>query len=468
MSFKDFIQKNKENGLATFTEEELESEQQRRKMNENIFPLEVFHPKTKPFINALNQSYDLHRSYIGLAILSSYSTAIGTAYTVSTNGKDEIFLPVWGCLLGLSSSGKSLSINKAYEPLKKIQDEFNLNWDIETQGITMDQMARKNMPQLLYRDIQTPTLIRYVIPDNPKGLCKIADELLEWVNGMNPAARNKDGTDEQFWLSTWNCTQYDAVRSGKQKFVNKRPFVNIVGGTQYDVLPNFFSKNRDTTGFIFRLLFAIDDRNKIIEIDPHYDMAKEVSDPHENVLRTLYQKLKVESTEEIPGKCILTREAVDVYHGWVRTHVRKINEMEDLKQRELQSGIFGKIKEYALRFSAILHLTDVTFDNSEREWVNYKPQEFVSSDVMHRAIKLAQYFHFSAETSYERVQKQRYAPHDAIVCANLLRKLDKRFSLMQIAGILYNKETEANKSKVKRNLKKWMFEYPWLFNSKER
>jgi hypothetical protein len=470
-TWKQYIQNN-ENGLATFTDDEIEAERQKREQGSNLFPLDVFNPKIAPFINALAQNYDIHRAYIGLCLLSAYSTAIGTAYTVATNETDRIYLPIWGCLLGLSSSGKTLAINKIYGPLNKIQDQFNRQWDEETHGLSDDGIKKAHMHQLIYRDIFTPTLVRYVIPDNPKGLCKMADELLEWINGMNPGSKTgRDGIDEQFWLSVWNCTQYDAVRSGKQKFVCKRPFINIIGGTQYKVLPDFFAKNRDTSGFIFRLLFAIDDRSKMAEVDPYFQMPKEWAAPHEHSLEFMYRELAMPDSEEEPGRCILTHDAINLYHSWVRTSVKAINEMEDIDDRELQAGIFGKTKEYCLRFAALLHISDKVLNADMPENI-YKARlskiEYIDVMTLHRAMKLAQYFHKSSEIAYERVKKQRYAPHDAIVCANLMRKIDKRFSLMQIAGVIYGNETEANKSKLKRNLKKWMFEYSWLFNTRER
>jgi hypothetical protein len=471
MSLKDFMAlKSKENGLATFSDNDIDAEQQRRAMQENIFPLDVFHPKIKPFINALAKHYDLHRSYIGLCLLSAYSSGIGTAYTVSTNGKDRIYLPVWACLLGLSSSGKTLAINKIIDPLKKIQDEYNLEWDDRTKMMTDDQIRRETMPTLMYRDIFTPTLVRYVIPDNPKGLCKMADELLEWINGMNPGQRGKDGTDEQFWLSVWNCTQYDAVRSGKQKYVCKRPFINIIGGTQYKVLPHFFEKNRDTSGFIFRLLFAIDDRSKIAEVDPHFEMPKEWQSPHDHCINFLYRQLPVTSTEEEPGMCLLLYDAIRIYHTWVMKKVKEINDLEDVEERELQAGIFGKTKEYTLRFAALLHITDKVYDSDQAESilsVNLNKQEYISAATLERALKLAEYFHRSSEIAYERVKKQRYAPHDAMVCANLLKRLDKRYSLTDIAEVIYGGRTASAISKLRRNMKKWYVDYYWLFNTKK-
>jgi hypothetical protein len=468
ISYRAF--KQKENGLATFTDEEIEAEKLKREQTENIFPLDVFHPKMAPFINALAKHYDIHRAYIGLALLSAYSTAIGTAYTVSTNETDRIYLPLWGCLLGLSSSGKTLAINKIYGPLNRIQDQYNREWEESTFGLSDDGIKKAHMAQLIYRDIFTPTLVRYVIPDNPKGLCKMADELLEWINGMNPGSRSgKDGIDEQFWLSVWNCTQYDAVRSGKQKFVCKRPFINIIGGTQYKVLPAFFDKNRDTSGFIFRLLFAIDDRSKMAEVDPYFQMPKEWSAPHEHCLEFLYRQLAMPDSEEEPGRCILTHDAIKMYHAWVGDSIKAINQIEDVEDRELQAGIFGKTKEYCLRFAALLHVSDKVLEADMPESTysaRLSKTEYISESTLARAKKVAQYFHKSSEIAYARVQKESYAPHDARLLAQIMRNHPEK-SMKQHAKTVYGADTEANRKKLERNYKKWVLNFPKLWNAKK-
>src|SRR5690606_37187291 len=112
-----------------------------------------------------------------------------------------------------------------------------------------------------------------------KGLIKYSDELLEWINGMNQLTK-KEGTDEQFWISSWNCTKYSDIRSGKQKFVIRRPFVNVIGGAQYSVLSRMLSKDRDTTGFIFRLLLALPEVDKIAEPDPSFEVPREMYERH--------------------------------------------------------------------------------------------------------------------------------------------------------------------------------------------
>src|SRR5690606_25830975 len=113
----------------------------------------------------------------------------------------------------------------------------------------------------IYRDAHIPTLVRYVLPDNPKGVSKHSDEIMEWLNGMNQLSK-KEGTDEQIWLSTWNGRSYSGIRSGVDTSVLHRPCVNVVRGIQPTVTCRLYAEDRGSSGFIFRLLFAVPEKVK--------------------------------------------------------------------------------------------------------------------------------------------------------------------------------------------------------------
>lgn len=474
----DDNKEKRKTALAAANTDDLRKELNKREMSENIFPLEIFHPAVKPLIEAMVQHYDLDRGYIGLGMFSAYSTAIGTSFCVSTNGQDKVYLSVWGCLLGLSSSGKSLTLNKCYEPLFDIQNEFDRDWTERTEGKSEGEIRDSHMPTALFMDAHIPTLIRWILPDNPKGVAKIADELLEWINGMNPSAKGgKDGTDEQFWIRTWNCAPAYVTRSGKQKTVLRRPFVNILGGTQYGILHNFFAKNRDVTGFIFRLLFAIDDRQKIAEIDPDYSMPREFTEQHHKLIKLLYEKFDVQSTDDAPNTCVLGKEAVQVYRLWVNANIKRINAMENVNDKDIQSGIFGKIKEYALRFAAILYITDKAFDALAKTdtpdyfTIGLAGETLVPKQYMERALLACNYFYKTATIAYQRVQKQMYAPAEAITVATLFTKANMSYGKMgeKLYGdATSDKDRQRKAKRAERVTKKYIAEYPWLFNAKMR
>lgn len=449
--------------LSAFSMDELKEELLKRDQTPNVFPLDVFPDPLKPFITCLNKQYDIPRSFVGLSLLSAYSTAIGTSYAVTTNGRDLIHLPVWAALVGISSSGKTIALNNAYGPLLEIQKDFDLQWESKTAGLSLEQINRCKLDTVVYRDAHIPTLVKSVLPDNPKGVVKMSDELLEWINGMNQLSK-KEGTDEQFWISSWNCTNYSGIRSGKQKFVIPKPFVNVIGGAQYSVLPRMFSKDRDTTGFIFRLLFALPDSDKIAEPDPAFEIPDEWSNRHKDVIKRLYTDLPVHYADDLPKRCRLSADALKVYSAWTKSKIKTINALGDIDERDIHSGILGKIKEYSLRFAAILHLIDrALIPQYGHDFVTaFRNDEAITSETMERSLRLAEYFYTSASHIYYKVQTSMTAPAEVLIAATMM-KMGK--DAREMAEAYYGTSTDKDKLRMWRQVKKWIKEYPKVFNA---
>lgn len=463
-NFSKFL--NGGSGLATFSKDQIRDEILQRERNNNPFPLHVFNEKIKPFLDALNKMYDLPPSYIGLGMLSAYSTAIGTAYRLDTGNSDYIFLPVWGCICGISSSGGTTVINKVFEPLDEIQREFDAAWIEKTFGLSLDKINLQRIDTVVARDSHLATLVKSVLPDNPKGIIKVHDELLEWTNGMNQLSK-KEGTDEQFWNSAWSCANYSGIRSGKQKFVVERPFVNVIGKAQYSILARFFAKDRDTTGFIFRLLFAMPDVDKISQRETDFIMPKEWTELHARTLRKLYKDLPVDNADKDFKICRLNQAAKKLFDIWQVEKVTAINAMTSINDKNIQSGIFGKIKEYALRFAAILHVSDKCFDADLGGdfCVMFKGEETISGETMSKAIELADYFLQSAKEVYELVQNSTFAPPHVLQTAYLFKK---KVPYSEIGEMLYGEKCDKNKVRARRQVMIWIKEYPRVFGSLAR
>lgn len=461
-NFKKFLAAGT-SSVATASDEEIMTEINKRDRTINPFPLDVFNDQIKPFITCLNKHYDIPRSFIGLTLLTAYSTAIGTAYCVTSNRSDLIFLPVWGALTGISSSGKSLVITKCFHKLNEIQQQFDIEWEQKTQGLSSDKIIQQKIETVIYRDSHIATLVKSVLPDNPKGVIKYSDELIEWINGMNQLSK-KEGTDEQFWISSWNCTNYSGIRSGKQKFIVRRPFTNVIGGMQYRVLHKLFAKDRDTTGFVFRLLFALPELDKIAEPDLGFQMPSEVQGVHDLCLDRLYKSLPIIDASDDIRKCVLLPEATILYNKWTKDRILKINSIQELDDRDIHSGILGKIKEYAIRFAAILHLVDRALDPKfgNEFYTNFKIEEYINEGTMERALRLADYFYASAVEVFEIVQKSLNAPAEVLATAFMVKRGK---SYAEIGEMLYGSKNNCNKVKASRAVKKWINDYPRVFGA---
>lgn len=439
----------------------LEDELENRELKA-VFPLEVFHPAIKPFIQLLHKELDLPRPYIGLAMLTAYSSAIGTAYAIKS-GQDHMYLPVWGCMEGMSSSGKSLALNMILRPLQKLQLKLDREWDQDVQYMTPDEIRHKHMEVCMFRDVHMATLTRTVMPDNPKGVTKMADEILEWINGMNSLSK-KEGTDEQFWLSTWDCAPYSGIRSGKDKFTLPRPFVNVVGGVQPSVTYKLFAKDRDVTGFIFRLLFAVPPQTRIAQPNSMFTMPSELEDLHAKALMVMYNNLKVEDGYQEPKVLTFTAEAAKEIEIWRTTKVVRINHMTEPRDKEIHAGILGKIYTYAKRFAALLKIADRVY---ERGILN--EHLVIDIETVDRALKLAEYFYESAAIVSDRVQTKVTAPAHILRWASMVQS-GLSFHEMGLREYRNQREVtpDAGAKRMSRNIKKAIKEYPNVFKATEK
>lgn len=123
-SYRDFKERKKR-GLSTQSVDDMLEEIKQREKTANPFPLEVFHPNIKPFIDMIHEHYDIPRSFIGLSMLTAYSTAIGNGYYLSNKKLGAMPLTIWASLVGMSSSGKSVIMKQIFDPLAEIQKDFS-------------------------------------------------------------------------------------------------------------------------------------------------------------------------------------------------------------------------------------------------------------------------------------------------------------------------------------------------------
>lgn len=453
-------------GLETSSDKELESVLSDRATQGNRYPMEVFNSALSPFLNDMIDKFDIPPCFVGTNLIHAYSTAIGSAYAVSTNGESKDYMTVWCCLNGRSSSGKSLSYDIIHAPIFKMQRDLEAKWDYETQGLDGMEIKDKHIKMIMFRDIQVATLLRSILPDNPKGMCKYVDEIMEWFNTMNPGRSGKEGSEEQFWLSAWSCKPYSGVRAGKQVFAVPRPYIPVCGGIQPKILYKMFMNDRDITGFVFRILFATPNVHRIAMGDRSYRIPKEYTDIHHKAIISLYKDLPVKNSYEDPKLCIMDKEANAEYEAWRNQRALAINALADMDDGEIQSGILGKLSDYAIRFAGILRMMDKAIEvTSTGNDAKYYKEEKIDREVMKRALKLLDYYFQTAVDAYNLVAKKVTAPDEVMTFANM-RKANKTFQEIaaEVWGDKENTKSGGNKARIK--YQEYLKQYPKVFGAK--
>jgi hypothetical protein len=454
-SYRDFKERKKA-GLPTQSVDEMLEEIKLREKTANPFPLDVFHPHIKPFIELIHDHYDVPRSFIGLSMLTAYSTAIGNGYYLTNKKLGSMPLAIWGAIVGISSSGKSLAMSQIFSPLEKIQEDFSADWEANGEQLKEEERKAYPLKKLIFNDIQISTLVRSVLPDNKKGMIKFSEEILEWIQGMNPNNKS-EGNEEQFWLKCWDGKSHQITRSAKQETFIKNMFINNFGSIQPTVLHKLFKNERATTGFIFRFLFAVPDEHRIALPSLDFDMPQQLQDLHSRSINTMYKALWVNELDDI-RKCILSPRAIRTFDVWRTAKINRINSFDSVEERNLQGGIYGKISAYTMRIAAILHISDKAYNHE-----TFEQEEIIQEDTIERAIRLGDYFFNSAYETNNLANEHISAPVDVVRVATLWT-IGKSYS--QIAALQYeNLPPVAGKKKVERMVRKYLPIYPRLFRA---
>jgi hypothetical protein len=250
-----------------------------------------------------------------------------------------------------------------------------------------------------------------------------------------------------------------------------RPFVNVIGGTQYSLLGKLFGSERGTTGFIYRLLFAVPSMDKVPDIDPDFIMPMEFYNIHDLMLRAMFFHLPVDDCYDQPKQCVLSTSARLEYNKWKKDKHNLINNTEDFGKKELIAGIFGKIQEYSLRFAAILSIAELACQHRHKltDSTDYFTRNMcfplsisISSEMMAKGIKLAEYYMESAQRVTKMVNHKIYAPYDVMIAAHLVRAGK---SYMDIAYAITGERSETRKKQMQRQIQKWITEYPKVFGA---
>ncbi len=456
---------------ANISTEVLQEEIDRRKERPFRFPLEVFPQQLQPMIDQMidKDKLDLIPEFVGLALLRCYSVAIGTGYAVKTSFPKPLCLAIWGTFVGISSSGKSAVQGIVDMPLHKMQDEFDRDFQLECEGRSNDEIMRLSKKTVVLRESRMATILSSVLPQNPKGILKDSDEILEFINGMNAGNKNGVGNEEEIWMAAWNGQKYNKQLAGNKYYNIPKMFASVAGGIQPGILWKMWQKDRGVTGFVFRFLFALPQIDKKTNKNILFEMDETTLINHEKCCQFLYKQLEVDG--ENPSKLlILNYDAKVKLNTWMKERTFQMNQVEDITERNKLGGIQGKMDEYVYRIAGILAVMHYGFEQMNNQTFTGFPNELhINLEIMNKAIAVTDYFEEAAKRCCEIVDKNLVASDEAIMVANMTKA---NYELWKIGERIF--ETKALTAQDKKNLAertrklrdKLKKEYPGVFGAK--
>ena len=364
------------------------------------FPLFAFPAKMQSFITTAKETLNFPIPYTASSMLLVFSLAIGNTRVLKVKDGWIIKPIMFLALVGEAGANKSHPISFVLKPVLRINHE-NLDqyrkdladYRRQLSSGTGAAMEKPKARQIIVSDITAESLID-VHRNNPRRLCLYCDELVGWVESFN---RYRRGGDEQMWLSIYSGEPLCVNRKSSDDILSiASPFIDVIGTIQPEVLTETFSGNRQSNGFLYRILQARTDGNtKLLWNEKGFPPALE----HywEKVVRWTIAACDQEfDVFETPSEYHFSADAAFRIRDWQNGQ----EEILESAGTSAQIEAFRKIQDYALKFALILHTME------EADKGKKLPIE-IDVETTEKAIILAEYFNRTASLALEDIEERK-------------------------------------------------------------
>src|SRR5690606_4361631 len=235
------------------------------------FPIDIFPQPIQTYISECSATLNSNVDYMGCSLIWLISLCLGNSMKIEIKkGWNEIGT-VWMAVVGKAGIGKTPSISNIIFPLEKQNNREIANYIKEYEKFehyeSLTNKEKKEHPeitkplkkQFIANDITMEALISlHQENDNSVGVFK--DELAGWFKDMN---KYKQGSDLEFWLSTWSGKSVNLNRITRAGSFVASPMIPILGGIQPSIFNTFYTEENKDNGFMDRMLLSYPD----LEVD---------------------------------------------------------------------------------------------------------------------------------------------------------------------------------------------------------
>lgn len=417
------------------------------KMQESAFPLDVFPVQIRTIILKMHEYLNFPIDYTACSMLCAIATGIGNTHILRFKKGWYVKYIMYMALVGRPGSNKSHPLKAAFKPffdfdreqfqkfageLRNYERIMNLSRKERTaQGYDICP-APPIRTRFLVSDITQEAMAK-AISENPRGICLFMDELQGWINNFT---RYNKGSEEQFYISLFNGSNYMSDRKGSMNNIHiDNPFSNIIGTIQPEILADTFKGSKSNNGFTDRILFAIPQMQ-----DKPYWAEDDMDTAYYNEWDRIISKLirmemsKDESNHAVPIILEYEPEArnriMEWQHRWA--------DMSNAEESDRKRSIYSKFETYIHRFCLAIQLGKWLCDEA--------PKDRIDIDTVDKVVKLVEYFKDTALQVLSMIQSE-LAPRQQ----ELLDLLPEQFTRAE--GLKIAEQLELSASTYDRFLK---------------
>lgn len=318
-------------------------------------PLHLLPDEVQNIVNAYHSALNYPKEYTAASMLYAASVAIGnTCRAVVKEGWEETAV-IFLCLVGNPGIGKTAPLRAATEPLRQ--------HDADSYRVYRQELAAYKANEKLPKDqrdnnIQPPVFIKYLMSDatpealtakhmdNLRGIGYCVDELAAWFKNFN---RYNTGSEQEMWLSIYSGIPLNIDRKTADPIHISHPFVSVAGTIQQGILPAMGGEDRESNGFIDRILFVAPDGIKKEYWNDNQLPAEAPAQWHTIIKGLLSLASAIaDNGDEYPLELRFTMEAQDIINAWQRKNTDRCNADESY------AAIGAKMEIYAIRLALIM------------------------------------------------------------------------------------------------------------------
>jgi hypothetical protein len=408
------------------------------------FPIEAFPVEIQYFITELYAKKAIPIDYTCGAILAAFSTAIGKKFSLKHDNYYN-YAGLWIAIVGNSGTNKTEPMRICFEPLKNHDSKLYETYLNQLEEFENYEASNKREQKNLTK-VSAPLFKSYVLDDvtiealyeclyaNDSGLCLHQEELIGFI--MDLERYGNKSTITKF-LSFWSNITFSYVRKLKKQRIEK-PFVNIAGGIQPDLLKTLAGANRSKDGTINRFLYCYPDR--VNQGKPTGVLDESILENYSQYIIKLLNfefDLWPDSMKLTKSHLIyLNKEASIIFDSFNDQLRAKINSLPECSERQFIS----KLQLYLYRISLLLHLIEFSVSDLQA------PPPMINGETMKGVVKIIKYFLLNSEKISNEI-----GADNGLTEKNLLIELRLR------TGRSYTEILEFLKSNVKEDLfRKWI------------
>ena len=412
--------------------------------NDLVFPIEIFPEPIQSYILECKETLDSSIDYMGCSMLWLISVIVGNSIQIEVKKGWTETATIWLAVVGKAGLGKTPSIHNIIKPLLMANNKEIKNYIKQSEKFEYyDKLSAKEKKD--HEEIQRPTKSQFIANDitiealvelhqeNPNSVGVFKDELAGWFKDMN---KYREGSDLEFWLSTWSGKAISLNRkTAKSAFVDK-PLVSVLGGIQPSILNSFYTDDNKDNGFMDRMLLSYPDLEieKWNDKEMDYDTIQWYQDSIIAFYETVKHKVvQFDSDGDIaPKTAIIPKESKA---EWIRV----FNEYTDIQnsdeENEYMKSMLPKQKSYLPRFALLLNTLDSFFDDTHTA-----DAMKISKESILKAEKVSKYFIAMAK----KIKVNSIETHEikSIITTNKLKSNKEKFTE------LYKINPELDKKEV--------------------